>query len=57
MGRKDSFDMRELGEQETIEDPDAPDQLHLQESDLLEKFRIMEKFLAFWLPEMVRGNV
>ena len=46
--------MEELGA--SLEDPDAPDQLHLQEGDMNDKIRIMEKFLTFWLPELVKLN-
>lgn len=45
--------MEELGA--SLEDsPDAPDQLHLQEGDMYDKVRIIEKFLTFWLPVVVR---
>ena len=54
MVRKNSFGMEELGA--SLEDPDAPDQLHLQEGDMNDKIRIMEKFLTFWLPELVKLN-
>ena len=51
--------MKELGENgdEGLDGPDAPDQLHLQEGDMLDKIRIIEKFLVCWLPEMARGSL
>ena len=45
--------MEELGA--SLEDPNAPDQLHLQEGDMLDKIRIMDKFLAFWIPEQIKA--
>ena len=50
--RKSSFGMEELGA--CLDDPDAPDQLHLKESDMNEKVRLLEKYLTFWLPEQVK---
>ena len=47
---------QELDEAAALEESESPDQLKLKEGDMVDKLRVMEKFLSYWLPELVKGG-